>query len=322
VRVPEDRLDRLARLLESKKTTYLEHRLLDFPAFSVGKKGPPPRVLGALATCDLLVDIVRAFESDSVPHPLGGVDPWRDTALIDEELALADLAIVERRIEKVTVEARSLPAGARAAQDRELALLRRLKESLEAGVAVRSQGIPLDELALIAGFNLLTAKPMLVFLNVNEADAARFEAIEAAAAVRLGPGAGVVAGAARAEADVAELPDEDAGIFRRELRLPERSLAERLLQRASSLLGLVGFFTVSPQEARAWAVPAGTTAQKAAGRVHSDMERGFIRAEVITWSDLLDCGSFAEAKRRGVLRTEGKGYIVQEGDVLHVLFNV
>ena len=322
VKVPDDRLDRLAALVAARKTTYLELRILDFPSLTAGKKGPPPQLMGVLSTADLLVHVVRAFTDASVPHAAGSVDPARDVADLDVELILADLAIVDRRIERLTTEMRSLPAGARGAQEREMALLRRLKESLEAERPLRALDLTAEERTLLGGFNLITLKPMLLVLNVDEGDAARTAAVEAEAASFAGPGAAVVAAALKAEADVAELSPEEASEFRRELGLPAPPVAERLLQQAVSLLGLITFYTVGPQDTHAWSVPDGTPAVQAAGRIHSDIERGFIRAEVIGWRDLLTAGSHAEAKRRGVVRVEGKTYPVADGDVINVLFNV
>jgi GTP-binding protein YchF len=323
VKVPDERLDKLATLVNARKTTYLELKLLDFPSLSVGKKGPPPQLLGVLATADLIVHVVRAFTDDAVPHPLDSVEPARDVAALDLELALADLGIVERRIERLAVEARSLAAGARGAQEREMALLRRIKEGLEAEKPVRSMGLTAEETATLAGYNLLTAKPLLLVLNIDEADAANAAKIETDARKTLAaPGTSVIALAVKAEADVAELPSEEAAEFRRELDLPEETAAGRLLQEAVTLLGLITFFTAGPQDTHAWSVSSGTPAVKAAGRIHSDIERGFIRAEVIGWQELLAAGSHAEAKRRGVLRLEGKTYEVRDGDVINVLFNV
>jgi GTP-binding protein YchF len=323
VKVPDARLDQLAALVNARKTTYLELRLLDFPALSAGKKGPPPQLLGVLSTADLLVHVVRAFTDASVPHPLGSVDPDRDIAAIDLELVFTDLSVVERRMERVMAESRSLAAGARGAQERELALLRRLKEALEAEKPLRSLGLTPDEKLLLSGFNLLTAKPMLIVLNIDEADAGRVDEIEAEAKQRFtAPETGVIAVSAKAEADVAELSPDEAAEFRRELGLPETPAAERMLQEVVSLLGFITFYTAGQQDTHAWSVPAGTPAVKAAGRIHSDIERGFIRAEVISSDDFLAAGSHAEAKRRGVLRLEGKTYEVRDGDVINVLFNV
>ena len=323
VKVPDDRLDKLAAMVQAKKTTYLELRIHDFPSFSVGKKGPPPQLLGALATNDLLVHVVRAFSHESVPHPQGSVDPGRDIEAMDLELALADLGIVERRIERLTVEMRSLAAGARGAQEREMALLQRLKAALEAEKPLRSLDLAAEERLALGGFNLLTLKPLLIVLNVDEGDTSEAGRMESDYRGRFQrAGTSVIALAARAEADVAELPEAEALEFRRELGLAEEPAAARVLSEAVALLGLISFFTAGPQDTHAWSVPAGTPAVKAAGRIHSDIERGFIRAEVIGWKELLDAGSHAEAKKRGVLRVEGKTYEVQDGDVINVLFNV
>jgi ribosome-binding ATPase len=322
VKVPDERLDRLADLVSAKKTTYLELRLLDFPSFSIGKKGPPAQLLGTLSTADLLVHVVRAFNDPLVIHPLETVDPDRDIAALDLELTFADLSIIERRIERLNAETRSLAAGARGAQERELALLQRLKDGLEAEQPVRAVGLTPEEKALLGGFNLLTAKPLLIVLNIDEADVAHNEAIESDARERYAALGGVIAVPVRGEADVAELPPEEAAEFRRELGLPAEPAAERLLQQAVSLLGLITFYTMAPQDTHAWSVASGTRAVKAAGRIHSDIERGFVRAEVIDWQALLVAGSQVEAKRRGVLRIEGKTYEVRDGDVINVLFNV
>lgn len=322
VKVPDERLDRLAELVHAKKTTYLEMRIFDYPSFAVGKKGPPPHLLGSLSANDLLVHVVRGFRDESVPHPLESVDPARDVAAMELELVLADLGIVERRVDRLTTEMRSLPAGARGAQEREMGLLQRLKATLEEEKPLRTLDLTPDERTSLGGFNLLTLKPMLVVLNVDEGEAGRATEIEREFAGALAPRTAAVALAAKAEADVAELPADEAAEFRKELGLPDEPAAARLLREAVSLLGLITFFTVGQQDAHAWSVPAGTPAVKAAGRVHSDIERGFIRAEVIGWRELLEAGSHAEAKKRAVLRLEGKAYEVKDGDVINVLFNV
>jgi GTP-binding protein YchF len=321
VKVPDERLDRLATLVAAKKTTYLELKILDFPSFSVGKKGPPPQLLGTLSTADLLVHVVHAFEDGSVPHPLESVEPGRDIVAMDLELAFADLAVIERRVERLTAEMRSMAAGARAAHEREMALMQRMKEALENEQPLRSLGLTPDEKASLGGFNFLTLKPLLIVLNVSEGeDLAKIEA--EARSKYASQETGVIAVPVKGEADVAELPPDEAAEFRRELGLPETSAAERLLQEAVSLLGLITFYTAGPQDTHAWSVAANTPAPKAAGRIHTDIERGFIRAEVIGWQELLDAGSHAEAKKRGTMRVEGKTYEIEDGDVINVLFNV
>ena len=204
-----------------------------------------------------------------------------------------------------------------------MGVLKRIKEALEAEKPVRSLGLTPEEKAMLSGFNLITSKPLLIVLNIDEADAARYEEIEAEARERFGgPETGIIAVAAKAEADVAELPEDEAIEFRRELGLPETPASGRLLQEAVRLLGLITFYTAGQQDTHAWSISAGTTAVKAAGRIHSDIERGFIRAEVITYDDFVAAGSHAEAKRRGTQRLEGKTYEVADGDVINVLFNV
>jgi GTP-binding protein YchF len=323
VKVPDERLEKLATLVGAKKTTYLEQRIHDFPGFSVGKKGPPAQLLGQLQTADLLVHVVHAFDDASTPHPLESIDPARDIEALDLELALADLGVIERRLERLKAESRSLAAANRGPQEREMALLTRLKEGLENEKPVREAGLTPEEKTLLGGFNLLTGRPMLIVLNINEGDAARSAEIEARAKADFAaPERGVVAIAVKSEADVAELDPEEAAEFRKDLELPETPAAERMLQEAVSLLGLITFYTAGPQDTHAWSIPAGTNAQKAAGRIHSDIERGFIRAEVMGWQDLLEAGSHAEAKKKGLLRLEGKTYEMQDGDVINVLFNV
>jgi GTP-binding protein YchF len=323
VKVPDDRLDKLAVLVKARKVTYLEQRILDFPSLSVGKKGPAPQLLGALATSDLFVHVVRAFKDESIPHPSESIDPARDVAALDLELALADLGIIERRLDRIAAEMRSMAAGARGAYEREAALLGRLKASLEAEKPIRALGLTEEELASLGGFNLLTSKPLLVVLNVDESDAGRTEELEAGLLTKIGgPKVAVIALAAKAEADLAELSAEEAAEFRGELGLPSEPALGRLLQATVTLLGLIAFFTAGPQDTHAWSVPEGTTAVKAAGRIHSDIERGFIRAEVIGWQDYVECVTLVEAKKRGLLRVEGKTYVVQDGDVINVLLNV
>ena len=322
VKVPDERLDRLATLVAARKTTYLELKLQDFPS-QRGKEGASACIAWSSGHGGPCRPCRTGFQRRIVPHPLDSVDPARDIAALDLELALADLGIVERRIDRLTVEARSLSAGNRGAQERELALLKRIKDALESEKPVRAMGLTAEESATLSGYNLLTAKPLLLVLNIDEADVARTSEIEAEGKKDLvSAGISVIALAAKAEADVAELSPEEAIEFRKELGLPEEPATGRLLQEAVTLLGLITFFTAGPQDTRAWSIPAGTPAVKAAGRIHSDIERGFIRAEVIDWQELLATGSHAEAKKKGVMRVEGKTYEIRDGDVINVLFNV
>jgi ribosome-binding ATPase YchF (GTP1/OBG family) len=270
---------------------------------------------GQLSTADLIVHVVRGYGDDA--------NPARDVEAVELELMLSDLRVIERRIERLTAEMRSTPAGQRGVREQEMELLKRIQEPLESERPIRILGLEPEELAMLAGFNLLTAKPLLIVLNIDEADLPRAAEIEDDARGKLaGVNSELIAVAARAEADVAELPPDEAAEFRKELGLPPEPVAERVLQSLVTLLGLITFYTAGPQDTHAWSIPAGTPAVKAAGRIHSDIERGFIRAEVLSWQELLDSGSHAEAKKRGVMRTEGKTYEVRDGDVINVLFNV
>ncbi len=323
VKVPDERLDGLSTLLHAKKVTHIEVRFLDFPgSLSLRGEGPGAAYLAALAQCDALVHVARAFQNEAAPHPEGSVDAQRDIAEVNVELAFGDLAALERRHSKLEIEVRSARAGEREAGERELALLARLREGLEREEALRAQELSAEERRMIGGYQLLTNKPLVIVVNVDDADAARAGEIEQEFAQRwAGPNVELAALCVKLERELVELSDKDAAEFRRELGMAAGGL-EAVLQRSQRALGLLTFFTVGDPEGRAWALAGGSTALDAAGKVHSDIARGFIRAEVVGWQELLDCGSYAEARKRALLRTEGKQYIVQDGDVLHVLFNV
>ena len=323
VKIPDDRLDRLCDVIQTRKVTYAEVRYLDFPGgFSVRSEGPAGAYLAALSQCDALVHIVRAFRDESVAHPEGTVDAHRDVASVNLELAFADMAMLQRRDERLEIEVRSARAGEREAGERELALVRRLREALDGETPLREQTISPDERRLISGYQLLTDKPLLILANIDEADIAREDEIESEFAERwTGPGLATAALCGKLEQELTELSDDEAVEFRRELSLSEGGL-ERMLGLSQRVLGLIAMYTVNEAEGRAWAIPAGSTAQEAAGKVHTDMERDFIRAEVIGWRELAECGSLAEARKRGLLRTEGKQYVVQDGELMHSLFNV
>jgi len=325
VKVPDSRLDQLAALFHPKKVTHADLRYLDFPgglAFGGRGEGPSARFLNALARCDALVHVVRAFHNDAVPHPEGTIDPERDIAAVNLELAYADAAFLERRLERLDIEVRSMKAGEREAGEKQMALLRRLKAALEDGVPLREQSISADERHLLESYQFLTDKPLVLVLNIDEADVARAPEIEAEYRDRWQkPGLEIAALCGELEMELGELPEHEAAEFARDLGIQESGL-DRMIRLTQGALGLISFFTVGPDECRAWAVPAGTVAQRAAGKIHTDLERGFIRAEVVRWDQLLADGSLAESRKRAHLRTEGKSYVLQDGDIMHVLFNV
>jgi hypothetical protein len=323
VHVPDARVDALAAIFKPKRTTYAEVRWVDYPVAGFGPEGPGAPFLAELASMDAIVHVVRAFEDESVPHPEGGVDPHRDIESLDLELTFADLALIERRLGRLETEIRSAKAADRGPLERDHALLTMLQEGLEAGRAVREIELSGEHERDLAHYQFVTRRPVLLVLNIGEDEVGRTAAIEAEfAANHARPGVAVVALCAKLEAELAALEPADAAEFRRDLGLAEESLADRAIGSAYELLGLQSFITVDGSECRAWTVRRGATALEAAGKVHSDMERGFIRAEVARWDELAEAGSLAELRRRGKLRTEGRSYVVQDGDVLHVLFNV
>lgn len=321
-RVPEARLGQLAERFRPRKVTPAEVRYWDFPGAGFTKSGPSPQFLAALAQADALLHVVRAFARADVPHPEGSVDPQRDIAAMESELVFADLSLLERRLERLGTEVRAARPGEREAGQREMALLQRAKEGLEQGVPLLRQELSAEERRALAVYPLLTAKPTLVLLNLGEEAIPQMASLEEEYRRRYARlGSQVVALCGELEMELAQLSPQEAAEFRPQMGLGERGV-EVIVRLSLELLGLITLFTINEAEARAWLVPRGATALQAAGKVHSDMERGFIRAEVIDWRKLLEAGSLAEARKRGLVSTEGKGYIVQDGDVLHILFHV
>ena len=321
--VPDDRLDRLTELFRPRRRTPAEIRWVDYPGSGVGDGEAGSRFLQQLARSDALVHVVRAFESEVVPHADGSVDADRDIEALDLELIFADLGLIERRLERIEAEARSIRAAERGRLERDRELLEGLRGDLGSGRALRS--VELDESARrdLAAYQFLTRLPVLLVVNISEADLPRAAKIERDLAERHGgPRVAVAALCASLEAELAQLEASEAEAMRADLGVAEESPAGRAVSESYALLGLHSFLTVGDDECRAWTVPVGATAPEAAGKIHSDLERGFIRAEVAHWQELLDAGSMAELKKRGRLRTEGKSYVVRDGDVLNILFNV
>ena len=324
-KVPDDRVDQLAALYRPKKTTHAEVMYRDLGLAHAEKPGQgiSPQKLGDLRTADALVHVVRAFGDPSVPHVDGSVDPVRDLGAVELELLFADHGVVERRLERIEPELRSAKAVERETKEREKAVLQKALAALDVVRPLRDLDLDPEEEKAIRGFRFLTRMPVLVAVNLDEADIAAPEKVlgpvrVAASAHRA---SAVVPVCAKIEAEIAELPPDEAAAFRKELGLSEPAL-HRLVRATYELLGLCSFFTTGEDEVRAWTVPCGAPAQQAAGVIHTDLERGFIRAEVIQWDELLKAGSEAEAKRRGVMRTEGKAYPIKDGEIMHVLFNV
>ncbi len=318
VHVPDARVERLAELYDAKKVTHAEIRWFDYPVAAVAARGAETSMLGEMARMDALAPVIGAFGGGG-----GLADARRDLETLELELTFADLALIERRRGRIEPEIRSMRAADRGPLEAELELLERVTEQLEAGVGLRAQELTEAERKRLSGYQLLTRRPLLVVVNIAEADVGRAEAIEAEFAEHLDASATtVVALCAQLEAEVAALDADEAAEFRGELGLPPLSPVDRLVREAYGLLGVHSFLTAGRPEARAWTLPVGGTALDAAGRIHSDFARGFIRAEVARFDELMEAGSLAELRKRGRLRTEGRDYVIEDGDVIEVLFNV
>ena len=321
VAVPDARLDRLSRLLEPQETTPCRIRFVDIAGLVEGAhhgEGLGNRFLGEIRKVDALVHVLRCFPQAEVAHVLGKVDPVRDAGIVETELALADLELVERTIDKRRRQAKSDPREAAA----ELERLAGLARCLEEGKPLRSLGLDEETAREMKGLGLLTGKPQLYVANIGEDDLSD-PAAALAAAGALDDGSGgpveVVAISARIEAELAELEPEERAEFMAELGV-ETSGLERLIEASFRHLGLICFYTVVHGKLRAWEIGAGTGARRAAGRIHTDMESGFVRAQVAGAEELLEHGSLQELHRHGLLRTEGRDYTVQDGDVIEFLF--
>ena len=323
VEAADSRLDQLSALYNPKKHTPAVLDLLDFPgagfAGSLGPgEAPPMTLLDALSKADALIHVVRAFDDEAVPHPAQSVDPARDIESMQLELTFADLALIEKRLQRIAEETKSVKPADRVAADREANLLLRLQAHITDGGNVLDAPISDEERKSLRHYRFLTERPLLTLINLAEDQAADAESQLADRAPSGSPSAALCA---KLEEELASFEPPDAAAYRADLGIADGAV-ETALKQSFALLGLRTFFTVGEDECRAWTVEGGASAQRAAGRIHSDLERGFIRAEVVPWNDLLDCGSEAEAKKRALLRTEGKDYEVQDGDVLHILFNV
>jgi GTP-binding protein YchF len=308
--VPDERVDRLSAMYKPKKITHARIQFMDTVGVAqtsarAAAKGPD--LFAGVRNCDALLGVVRAFENPAVPAT-AGVDPARDLRDLESELILNDLAIAESRLEKLAKEIRV----GRKEGEREHALLVRLKASLEAERPLRSETFDAEEAKLLRGFQFLTLKPLLVVVNQGEGST---HPLPAAAAHTL-----VVGLSAHLEREVVGLPREERDAFRRELGIEQDGLS-LVIRACYRLLGLISFFTVGPDEVRAWTLRQGERSVDAAGEIHSDLAKGFIRAEVVPCARLLEAGSEAAARERGGMRLEGREYVVQDGDCLEIRFN-
>jgi GTP-binding protein YchF len=323
VTVPDERLDALAKIVQPQKTVPATVEFLDIAGLVKGAsqgEGLGNQFLANIREVDAIVHVIRCFEDGNVQHVMGQPDPVRDREIIAIELGLADLSGVERRLDKAQKSAKSGDAQAKL----EVKLLEQLKALLSDGKPARLLDVAAEDLPTLHSFNLLTAKPMLYAANVAESDAAHGNAhvksLEAAIKAD-GENAGVVIFSAKVEMELAELPVEDRREFLQSLGLTESGL-DRLARAAYQLLGLRSYFTAGEKEVRAWTIHSGDKAPAAAGVIHSDFEKGFIRAETVGYEDFVAASGWKGARDKGLVRSEGKEYVVRDGDVLLFRFNV
>ncbi len=324
VDVPDARLNVLHEMYSSKKTTPASVRFVDIAGLVEGAskgEGLGNKFLEHIRQVDAIAHVVRCFEDSNITHVEGSIDPIRDIGIIMTELCLADLDVIEKRIMKLAKIAKSGSKEARVEDE----LLHRITAVLEEAKPARSMELTEDELELIREMNLLTLKPMLYVANVAEDEVATADRenafVQKVREYAKAEGSEVVTISAKVESEIAELDGDDAKMFLEELGLDESGL-DKLIKAAFELLGLLTFMTAGPDECRAWTIVRGTTAPKAAGKIHSDIERGFIRAEIVNYDDLVAAGSTAAAREKGQVRLEGKDYIMQDGDVTYFRFNV
>ena len=322
VTVPDSRLDFLAKLYEPKKYTPAVIEFVDIAGLVKGAskgEGLGNKFLGNIRATDAIVHVVRCFDDENVIHVEGSTDPRRDIEIIDLELIMADLEMVERRIDKAAKAAKGDKKFLR-----EVEVFQALKEHLNEGRSARSFDCDPDDRELIMSSDLLTIKPIIYAANMDEEGVANFAAnpyYQTVAEIAAAEEAQVLPICAKVEEEMAELEPEDKLMFLEELGLEESGL-DRMIKCSYELLGLISFLTCGSDECRAWTIKKGTKAPQAAGKIHSDFERGFIRAEIVAFKDLEACGSMAAAKERGLVRSEGKDYVMHDGDVTLFRFNV
>ncbi|MCL4442385.1 MAG: redox-regulated ATPase YchF [Firmicutes bacterium] len=320
-KVPDKRIDFLADMYKPRKTTYAQIQFSEVPGLVRGAsegKGVGNQFLSAIRNADLLVHVVRAFKNPDVPHVEDAINPLRDIETIAVEVLLADMDLVEKRIERIQ-------SGKKVTKENafELEVLKKCLAALEEESLISQLGLSDEEKLTLRNYAFLTEKPMMLVINIDE-DQFREgsypgkEEVEKYAAAK---GIAVIEICGRMEMEISQLPEEDRQLFMEDLGITEPGI-DRLARAVYNYLGLISFLTAGEDEVRAWTIKRNTDAKKAAGKIHSDIERGFIRAEVVAFDDLVAAGSMAKAKEKGLFRLEGKEYIVKDGDIINFRFNV
>ncbi len=324
-KIPDPRLQGLAAIFHPAKITPASATYIDIGASVKGlvqERGIAGKLLAQLSGVDALINVIRAFSDDRIPHVDGSINIERDIDNMDLELAFADLAILERKLVRIGDSMKGAKPSDRPSLLSEQALLMKIKAELEKDVPVRQLTLTPEEAKAIAGYQFLTAKPLLVVVNIGEDQLPQAASLEAELNQRYSQAKRrFITVCGKLEMELAQLDDKAAQELRAEFALTEPGV-NRVIRLSYELLGLVSFLTAGEDDVRAWSIPVGITAVKAAGKIHSDLEKGFIRAEVISYDDLVKCGGLVEAKKQGLLRLEGKNYLVQDGDVITFLFNV
>ena len=315
VNVPDQRVEQLVELFNPEKITHARVVYADITGLENGnsKQGLPGALLNQLSQMDALLHVVRCFDDPSVAHSLGSIDPQRDILTLDSELMLNDLLTITRRIERLQQDLRHNSNGDKARLESELVLFQRLQQALESSIPLRDLQFTANELKLLSGFGLLSLKPVLLVMNLSEGQ--KQPEIEYDH-----PYSQVVALQGKLEMELAQLSAEEVEEFKDAYGITELGL-ESVIRLSYDLLGYQSFFTVGEDEVRAWNVRRGATALEASGVIHSDLQRGFIRAEVVAHEELLELGGLSQARNRGKLRLEGKDYLLQDGEIMHVRFN-
>jgi len=314
VDVPDRRVDCLSELFKPKKTIYAKVTYADIAGLEGSQSAISGQLLNMLTQMDGLLHVVRCFDDVNVPHPLGSVNPLRDIATMDAELLLNDMISVERKQERLAEERKKGGGRDRAVIEREAVLFERFKDALSREIPLREIDLTAEEEKTLAGFGFLTRKPLLVLLNLHEGQdmpPVEYPHTHSNQATLQG----------KLEMEIAQLPAEDVEVFMSEYGIAELGLA-RIIRLSYDLLGLISFFTVGSDEVRAWTIHYGSSAYEAAGEIHTDLQKGFIRAEVIPYDELIALGGLNEAKTKGRLRLEGKEYVVHDGEIVHIRFNV
>jgi GTP-binding protein YchF len=320
-KIPDERIDFLSRLYKPKKTTYAQLELLDVPGLVQGAsqgQGIGNQFLASIRKADALVHVVRAFQDKDIAYVEDSVDPVRDWETLEVELLFADLELIEKRIERINTAKKKTKEN-----EAELPILHKLKDALEENIPISKVELKPEETELLHTYDFFTEKPMIAVVNLDEGQfrTGDYPGKEALAEITAAKGSPLLELCVQTEMEISQLSEEDREVFFEEMGITQPGIS-RLARMIYEKLGLISFFTVGEDEVRAWTINANTNAKKAGGKIHSDIERGFIRAEVVKYADLKELGSMAQVKEKGLFRLEGKEYIVQDSDIINFRFNV